>query len=106
MSCCQTSSFMIRYLCTALSSYQFHRRESREGLPLIFPDQPLTDLTLQSFLINELERGRTPDDENISWIYFKGEHVRKDNQAITNITFRMFYDLYTCAVRKCRYSYQ
>ena len=97
---------MIRYLCTALSSYQFHRRESREGLPLISPDQPLTDLTLQSFLINELERGRTPDDENISWIYFKREHVRKDSQAITNITFRMFFDLYTCAVRKCRYSYQ
>lgn len=73
----QTSSFMIRYLCTALSSYLFHRRESREGLPLISPDQPLTDLTLQSFLTNELEHGRTPEDENISWIYFKQEHLRK-----------------------------
>ena len=44
---------------------------------MISPDQPLTDLTLQSFLINELERGRTPEDENISRIYFKREHVRK-----------------------------
>ena len=97
---------MIRYLCTALSSYPFHRRESREGLPLISPDQPLTDLTLQSFLINELERGRTPDDENISWIYFKREHVRKRQASNKKHTFGMFYDLYTSAVRKCRYSYQ
>ena len=101
MSCCQTSSFIIRYLCTALSSYLFHRRESREGLPLISPDQPLTDLTLQSSLINELERGRTPEDENISWIYFKREHVRKDSQAINNIRFRMFYDLYTPGAGSC-----